>query len=221
MNLILLLFGPTLMLFIGLQVAGSVPVAFLLFYSWLLFIPLQECLRQKAGRRQAALAAVGLVPKRRNLLFGLGSGVLFLLAIVAAGFFFHASLFERDELLRLLERWQFSGSHAVWLIGILMFVNPLLEELYWRGYLHQKLARKRNPHIVVLVTAFFYSLYHLLSVIPLFAWPYNAAMVLPVFLAGVVWGYMRHRDGSLLGSMLSHILADIGIMMVYLLFLAE
>ncbi|GAI71816.1 unnamed protein product, partial [marine sediment metagenome] len=98
--------------------------------------------------------------------------------------------------------------------------DTLLEELYWRGFMHQKLAKKRRPGPVILLTALFYSLYHFLSVIPLFAWPFNVMMVIPVFLAGLIWGYMRYRSGSLLGSIICHALADTGIMAVYLLYLA-
>jgi membrane protease YdiL (CAAX protease family) len=62
-------------------------------------------------------------------------------------------------------------------------------------------------------------LYHFLSVIPLFAWPYNVFMVVPVFAAGLIWGYMRARSDAVAGGIVSHILADGGIMAVYLLFL--
>ncbi|MFP3380249.1 CPBP family intramembrane glutamic endopeptidase, partial [Bacillus sp. SIMBA_069] len=93
-------------------------------------------------------------------------------------------------------------------------------EMYWRGYMHNKLTRKYKPQTVILLTALFYSLYHLLSVIPLFAWPYNVMMVVPVFLAGLIWGYMRQGHHSVVGSIISHVLADAGIMGIYLLFLA-
>lgn len=40
LKMILLLIGPTIMMFIGLQLFESVAVTFLLFYGWLLGVPL-------------------------------------------------------------------------------------------------------------------------------------------------------------------------------------
>lgn len=220
MNILLLLLGPTIMIFLGLQVLGSVPATFLIFYGWLALVPLSDLLFWKKWKVGKALKELSIILHWKNAIYGSATGILFLLLIVLGGFFFHSFLFERAHLLKLLESWKFSGNLAVWLIVILMFINPVLEEVYWRGYLYQKLAGKRSPRTVILLTSFFYSLYHLLSVIPLFAWPYNLAMVIPVFIAGVIWGYIRFLHRSLIGSILSHILADVGIMAVYLLFLA-
>jgi membrane protease YdiL (CAAX protease family) len=44
-------------------------------------------------------------------------------------------------------------------------------------------------------------------------------VMIPVFLAGMIWGYMRSTSNSVAGSIVSHILADAGIMAVYVWFL--
>ncbi len=219
MYLFVLLLGPTIMIFLGLQLFSSVPITFLLFYGWLLLVPLLNVLISKGLQARDAFRHFGLVVLRKNALIGISSGILFFLLILVAGSFFHPYLFDRSGLLQLLERWNFSGRFVMWLVLILMLINPILEEVYWRGYIHHKLEKQR-PGTVILLTAFFYSLYHFLSVIPLFAWPFNVMMVIPVFLAGLIWGSIRHRYSSVLGSIISHVLADTGIMAVYLLYLA-
>ena len=40
MKNVIYLFGPTVMIFIGLSYLESIPMTFLLFYCWLFFIPL-------------------------------------------------------------------------------------------------------------------------------------------------------------------------------------
>ncbi|MGG1663539.1 CPBP family intramembrane glutamic endopeptidase [Brevibacillus sp. NRS-1366] len=220
MTILLLLLGPTLLIFLGLQVIGSVPVTFLLFYSWLFLVPLADFYFVKKGSRRDILHSLGIHLHRKNVLLGLAFGAVFLLCILIVGSFFHTVFFDKNDLLQLLARWNFSGNLIAGLIAILMLVNPILEEVYWRGYMHQKLSGKHKPGAVILMTALFYSLYHFLSVVPLFAWPYNVLMVVPVFLAGVIWGYMRQQQHSLVGSIISHILADVGIMGIYLLFIA-
>lgn len=220
MSLLLLLVGPTIMLFLGLNAASSVPIAFLLFYGWLALVPLIALLAGKNGNRLNALQQNGLVFDRKNALIGGVIGLSFFLLIVASGYFFQSVLFDRPALNSLLIKWQFTGDLTGWLIVILVFINPLLEEYYWRGFLLQQLLEKQKPGTAIFLTAFFYSLYHLLSVIPLFAAPLNVMMVVPVFVAGVIWGYLQVRQRSLYGSIISHVFADMGIMTVYLLFLA-
>ncbi|MCP1310571.1 CPBP family intramembrane glutamic endopeptidase [Paenibacillus tyrfis] len=77
-----------------------------------------------------------------------------------------------------------------------------------------------SPAMAVFLTSLFYSLYHVLSIVPIFERPWNIVLVLPVFAAGLFWGWMRLRHASLTGSVLSHSFADAGIMCVYFLYLS-
>ncbi len=219
MALILLLLAPTIMIFFGLQVVSSVPLTFVLFYGWLVAVPFGEMLIMKRNTLSAALRQFGFVLHRKNLFHGIFAGIFFFLAIVLAGYFFHHYLFDKADLENLLGQWNFSGDLMIGLMIVLMFINPFLEEMYWRGYVAEKLAGRWNPRSIIFLTSICYTLYHFLSVIPIFAWPFNLLMIIPVFLAGMIWGYMRSSSGSLVGSIVSHILADVGIMAVYFFFL--
>ncbi|MBG9943797.1 type II CAAX endopeptidase family protein [Brevibacillus formosus] len=219
MKHVLLFLGPTIMIFLGLQVMSSVPVTFLLFYGWLFAVPFVDMIVLKRNTWRDTFRQIGLGTNRSNMYHGILTGLLSFFTIIVAGYFFHSFLFDKDELQNLLVQWDFSGNLVVWLILVLLVINPFLEEIYWRGYLFKKLDGKQTKRTMILLTSLFYSLYHFLSIIPLFSWPYNIAMILPVFLAGMIWGYMRHKSNSLMGSIVSHILADSGIMAVYLLFL--
>lgn len=219
MNLALLFLGPTMMIFLGLQVMSSVPLTFLLFYGWLFAVPFVELIVLKRNTLSGALRQMGFVAHRSNMVQGILTGLFFFMTIVLGGYFFHSFLFDKEDLQHVLIQWSFSGDLVVWLILVLLLINPFLEEIYWRGYLANKLEGKWSKPNILLLTSFFYTLYHLLSVIPLFKWPYNFAIVIPVFVAGLIWGWMRYKSKSLLGSIASHILADAGIMAVYLIFL--
>jgi len=207
------------MIFFGLHVMSSVPATFLLFYGWLFSVPAVEMFVIKRSTWKDASRQMGLVFNRRNLYHGLFTGLLFFLTIILAGCFFHSFLFDQNDLQALLIQWDFSGNLVVWLILVLLIINPFLEEIYWRSYIGRKLEGKRTKRTIILLTSLFYSLYHLLSIIPLFSWPYNIMMVIPVWIAGMIWGFMRYKSNSLVGSIISHILADAGIMAVYVLFL--
>ncbi|MCM3268974.1 CPBP family intramembrane glutamic endopeptidase [Paenibacillus elgii] len=220
----ILFLGPTVMIAAGLQGLHSVPLTFALFYGWLLLVPLESFILR---RRTADLAMTRIQTERKqqwqktDILLGIGSGAAFFGAIVAAAAWFHPLFLDIPRLKGLLQEWHFSGEHTIWLVLVLLVLNPLLEEAYWRGYVLRKLTDGRvSPAMAVFLTSLFYSLYHVLSIVPIFERPWNIALVLPVFTAGLFWGWMRLRHASLTGSVLSHSFADAGIMGIYFLYLS-
>ncbi|KZE71556.1 hypothetical protein AV654_04905 [Paenibacillus elgii] len=220
----ILFLGPTVMIAAGLQGMHSIPLTFALFYGWLLLVPLGSFILR---RRTADLAKPRIQTDRKqqwqktDILLGIGSGAAFFGAIVAAAAWFHPLFLDIPRLKGLLQEWHFSGEHTIWLVLVLLVLNPLLEETYWRGYVLRKLTDGRvSPAMAVFLTSLFYSLYHVLSIVPIFERPWNIALVLPVFAAGLFWGWMRLRHASLTGSVLSHSFADAGIMGIYFLYLS-
>ncbi|MGF9913389.1 type II CAAX endopeptidase family protein [Paenibacillus ehimensis] len=223
-KLAILFLGPTIMIAAGLQGMRSVPLTFVLFYGWLLLVPLGSfVLRRRAGAcADSRFQTDRKRPRTKSdILLGIGSGAVFLGAIVTAAVQFHPLLLNIPRLKELLQEWHFTGEHMLWLVLVLLVLNPLLEEAYWRGYMLRKLTDARvRPAMAVFLTSLFYSLYHVLSIMPIFERPWNIVLVLPVFAAGLFWGWMRLRHASLTGSVLSHSFADAGIMCVYFLYLS-
>lgn len=219
MTLIVLLAAPTLLIFLGLQVMNSVPITFLLFYGWLFAVPFVDLMLVKRFTFSQTLRQLGFGLQRKSIVVGLVSGAIYFLAILLAGSLFLPLLFEKAELERLLVEWKFSGELFWWLVLVLVLVNPFLEELYWRGYFFYKANGRFAQKKLILLSSFFYSLYHLLSVVPLFAWPTPIIVIIAVFVAGVSWGILRAKTGSLAGAVVSHIFADAGIILLYLLYL--
>ncbi|WP_433750209.1 CPBP family intramembrane glutamic endopeptidase [Falsibacillus pallidus] len=211
MNTIILLLGPTIMIFIGLNLAGDITLTFSLFYGWLFLVPFLN--RKISAENKLATS------KRNSAAAGVISGILCILLIFGSCSLFLNTFFDLDSLRDVLDEWDFSGRNAAWLVLILIFINPFLEEYYWRSYMMDKLRNKFGSGKAILITSAFYSLYHLLSLLPMMEWPYNFIAVLPVFAAGLLWGYFRHRYQSLIAPIISHILADFGIMLVYLIWI--
>jgi len=210
-KLTLLLVGPTIMIFIGLIICKSVLITFALFYSWLLFVPLFSSIRNKQQKFNLKNQF-----SRQSIVVGLISGVISLLAIYGAVTVLKDTVFDLAALRQLLMDWNFTGDKVIWLVLVLIFINPFLEELYWREFMYKRLESKVSIAKTVVITSFFYSLYHLISLIFIFTFPFNFIAVIPVFLAGLLWGYFRYKLNSITAPIVSHILADLGIMLVYL-----
>lgn len=201
---LLLLIAPTLFIYTGLYIFQSVPVTFALFYGWLLLIPI---LFKPMGLRY-------LTNKTSlfNISIGIGLGAFCLVTITIGGALLDNELFESSQLRFLLKSWGFTGEYTVLLVLVLTLVNPVLEEMYWRGFILQKLDQIKYK---VIISSLFYSLYHFLVLLPMFNEPYPVVFFLLVFLTGMIWGWMVIKYRTLWSSIISHSLADTGIIMLY------
>ncbi|QHJ69134.1 CPBP family intramembrane glutamic endopeptidase [Planococcus halotolerans] len=205
MKMILLLIGPTIMMYIGLYVIENVAATFLLFYGWLLGAPL-------IGR---AFPKERMQLSKQGFLLGIVSGVVFFVFIFGGMIWLHEYLLDVESLRELLVYWGFIGPGEIWLVLVLLLLNPVLEEVYWRGYMFEKIRIKGSAAITITVTAAFYTLYHVLTVMQLFEVAYTLVAVLPVLIAGLFWGYIRERTGSITATIIGHGLGDLGIVCVY------
>jgi membrane protease YdiL (CAAX protease family) len=86
-----------------------------------------------------------------------------------------------------------------WALGILsVTLAPLMEELFFRGFLYPVLARRLGLPIAVFVTALGFALLHGAQL--MFAW----GPVLVIFLVGVVLTMVRARKNSVAAGVLIH-----------------
>ncbi|WP_261300719.1 CPBP family intramembrane glutamic endopeptidase [Paenibacillus andongensis] len=201
---LLLLFAPTFFIFAGLYIFQSVPVTFALFYGWLLLITIVfKPIGLRYLTNKTALFIISI---------GAGLGAFFLVIISVGGALLHNELFESSQLEFLLKSWGFTGKYTVILVLVLTLVNPVLEEMYWRGFILQKLDQIKYK---VIISSLFYSLYHFLVLLPMFKEPYPVVFFLMVFLTGMIWGWMVIKYRTLWISIISHSLADIGIILLY------
>jgi len=218
MKNVIYLFGPTLMIFIGLSYYESIPITFALFYGWLFIIPFASYLILPQPNKSLVQSfKKGLTS--RNIWFGIVSGTICLIAIFCAVSVLQGRLFEVERISDVLVEWGFTGTQMWGFILVLIFINPFLEEWYWREFMHVRLLPSLGRTKTVFVTSFFYSLYHLLSLIPLFAMPFSLIAAVPVFLIGLIWGYFRVSLSTITSSVISHVLADVGIVFAYLYYL--
>lgn len=207
---ILLLIGPTVMLIIGLPILQNVIIAFILFYSWLLFVPIAVTYWERDRNYKLQLCY-----SMKSITIGMVSGIVCLGAIYFFGTVWQSAFVDITDLENLLAEWNFTGRKVLLLIIVLIFINPISEEFYWREYIVQRLSKKFGYIIKILVASFFYSLYHWIIVAEIFLFPYNVFAWISIFLAGTMWGIFRYKFQSLTASIISHCLADMGIMLVY------
>ena len=98
-------------------------------------------------------------------------------------------------------------------VGMAVFyalVHSFLEEYYWRWFFFGQLRRLMPVPARGRASSLAFTIHHVIVLAAYFGWrsPATAVFSLAVAVAGVVWAWIYHRSGSLLGPWLSHALAD-------------
>ena len=91
---------------------------------------------------------------------------------------------------------------APWLIAVLLLtvIGPA-EELFWRGYVQERLSRRLGTFTAFAVTTAVYTLIHI--------WSLNFMLIMAALVAGVVWGFLYWlRPQWLPALVISHALWD-------------
>ncbi len=94
----------------------------------------------------------------------------------------------------------FDRPRDAYLLAILaVSIGPLMEELFFRGFLYPVLARRMGVAWGIVLTALPFGLLHL----PQYGWAWGAALV--IFLVGVICGAVRAVTHSVAASFLVHV----------------
>ncbi len=199
----------------GLLVAKSIFLTFLLYHGMVcLLVPFL------ALRREAKPEALGLKGgnAKRSAVIGLGAGLVCAALVLVAGYYFADRLINGEKIAGLLSGWGLSApKHPAFLIYFVAF-NSLVEELFWRGYLWHEYNKVYRPLSVSLFISFFFIQYHILTVSLLFP-PGAVLLFIPlIFAASLGWCYLRHKLGNVHAVVVSHLLADAGVIAVYLVY---
>jgi membrane protease YdiL (CAAX protease family) len=82
---------------------------------------------------------------------------------------------------------------------VLLFPIGPTEEIYWRGFIQNALAKKLSTRSSILLTSVIYSSLHIPTL--------NPSLLFVAFIGGLAWGYVYYRWG-LAASIVSHVLWD-------------
>ncbi|WP_257352037.1 CPBP family intramembrane glutamic endopeptidase [Pseudalkalibacillus decolorationis] len=139
----------------------------------------------------------------KDIRYGILSGIL-LYVLFALGKIVVITLFPTlfNNLLGLYELIQ----PRTWWHTLLVFMIIIpAEEMFWRGFVQQKL---RDPTIhPVLISSSLYALAHLASG--------SLLLVLSALLAGFVWGFLYVRSQNILVPLLSHLVFDLLLFIIF------
>jgi len=94
------------------------------------------------------------------------------------------------------------------IVGILLFffIGPA-EEIFWRGFIQEKLAHRLGPLNGYLIAASIYGAVHL--------WAFSFMLFAAALVCGLFWGFIYMRYRSLWPGIISHALWDVFIFVLF------
>jgi len=178
------------------------------FWWWmslnLILVVSLSLLRDRSFRKELVLD--GSSQKGRKILWGVVSAVVLYLVFFIGNWLVREVFQFAPENIRNV--YGFKGSASALRIALLMllFIGPG-EELFWRGFIQGNLAGLMGKTNGFLLAVLFYTLIHLATG--------NLILILAALAGGIFWGWLYMRYQSMLLNMVSHIVWDISVFLLF------
>jgi membrane protease YdiL (CAAX protease family) len=187
---------PYLLMSIGLLLLHNAWIALLSYHAGIVVL-LSAARRWPRLQPSLHKSEVGLACGA--VIFGLSGGILL--------YFLWPLLGIPRDLKTTLTRDGLSGSLWIWFIVYFSIVNPGLEEVYWRGYLGSAAAG-------LVLNDFVFSGYHLVVLGQFLKLPWLLLVFFVLGAAAWFWRQVARRSGGLLLPIISHLAADLAVILV-------
>lgn len=146
-------------------------------------------------------------------------GIIIAITLFIAFIFIERFMNVDVLILELEEKYKINKSNIFFYGAYLIFVNSLIEEFFFRGFLFLNLKKLNMKRTAYIVSSVAFSIYHISNFQNWFnVWVLILALV-GLFLAGLIFNYLNDKDDTFLNSWFVHICADVSIVIIgYILF---
>lgn len=154
---------------------------------------------------------------KKDLLEGLATGLLLLVGLWALyfGFLKDLTLVQDAKPLIFGKADSFGAGTPLRFFVFCLFiaiVHSLLEEYYWRGFIHAEFERRLPGRIAIRLSALGFTGHHIVVIAQYTQGFWVGLFSVFVYIAGLLWAWQYRRRQSLLGAWLSHFMADVAIL---------
>jgi len=166
------------------------------------------------GREPDSLRFLPLNAKTGGIAASIAAGALVLLG----GWFFLpllTPLVDFNVLAERLTQIRITPGHFWPFAFYFIVVNPMVEELFWRGLVYRELTYVTEPKIALLLSSFFFGFWHWVMIQHFFVPFWVPWITLVIMMGGFIFGALYQRTGTLMGPIVVHALgADLPIVII-------
>ena len=139
--------------------------------------------------------------------FGLGIYVLIL-----GGYLALRNVFDFSKIAgSLTENAGVTKDNFLFVSLYISFVNSLLEEFFFRGFLFRNLKDPSRPVMAYGISAVLFAAYHIAMMIGWFGFGLNTLVLLGLTVGGLIFNWLNEKLGCIYGSWLTHMFANFAI----------
>ena len=186
--------SPYVAVVFGLYVFKSVFLALAIYYSAIAFI-----IVIKGGKELLRTIFSGW-----NCPATVGSAIVCASCGVVIFLLWPYAKLENVNLTSTLAEYGLSGATCYIFVAVVTILNPLLEELFWRGCFQND---ARRPSLIDVV----FAAYHVLALVLVIKVPITILAFVVLFAASWWLRFMRHKLGGLAVPYIAHLVADVSI----------
>lgn len=145
---------------------------------------------------------------RKQFIISIVLGVSTFILIIG-GYFILTTYIDLSEIRKLLYKSEDINKNNFFYVAVyIAFLNSLLEEFFFRGFLFLSLNKTTTRPVAYLVSAFAFAVYH----IGIMSDWFNVAMFLlaliALFEAGLIFNYLNEKNKNIYSSWLVHMFAN-------------
>lgn len=140
---------------------------------------------------------------------GLGLGVY---AVIVGGYFLTRSFFDFSQIAgSLTENAGVTRDNFLWVSLYISFVNSLLEEFFFRGFLFTNLKKLSSRGFAYFFSAVVFALYHVAMMTGWFGLGLSVLVLAGLAVGGVIFNWLNEKMDCLYVSWLVHMFANFAI----------
>ncbi|MFC4653233.1 CPBP family intramembrane glutamic endopeptidase [Lactococcus nasutitermitis] len=100
-----------------------------------------------------------------------------------------------------------AGSDSVIIALLLLFIIGPAEEIFWRGFVMERLSEKWGPWLGFASATLIYASIHI--------WSFNFMLVMAALICGIFWGLLYKFNRNLLTIVISHAIWDVMVFVIF------
>lgn len=179
-------------------------ILFLVIPYFYLKIKKQSYINETYGKR----------PYNKNLKFGFLFGASAFLILMITYILLSKVINLHMILNELQQKSKVNASNFIFVGLYITFINSLLEEYFFRGFIFLNLYKSNSKKLAYLYSSFLFGLYH----ISIFKSWFNIYLIIlalaGLVLTGLILSWLDTKTESLLNSWMAHIMADSAIILI-------
>ena len=202
---------------LGLIIFKNIVLTYILLYAGVcVLMPLIDILLIRKISLSAIPGMLGFREPAPSVRIGFLLGLFSFTVIFSFFYTQQNTIVDTVRLNSTLADWKLGSIDPALFHFVMILANSVLEEVFWRGYMFHRYMSNTTPLLTIQFTTLFYCSYHLITTFALFRTVPAVILMAAIYAAGLFWGYMRVRYNSIYVPLISHIMADMGIMLAYM-----